>query len=142
MGQLTVPTPRSWDIDPDTSETAQPQAAEKIYEGSALSDKSGLGNVRQLVKTENFVGFAMQSNDNSAGTDGSTTITVKDKGTVNLSVTSASTVSIGAKVYATDGNTFTAASTSAVAIGAIRRKIPGSTTFCSVRIAGKGVQAG
>ena len=142
MGQLSVPTPRSWDIDADTNETAQPQAAEKTYEGAALSDKSGLGNVRQLIYSENFIGFAVQTNDNSAGTDGSTTINVKDKGSVILSVASASTVSIGAAVYAKDSNTFTAASTSAVAIGVIRRKIPGSSTFCSVRIQGKGQKAG
>ncbi len=142
MGQLTVPTPRAWDVDADSYELAQPQAAEVTYEGAALSDKSGAGNVHQLVYSEHFVGFAKQTSDNSAGTDGSTTINVKDKGTVVLSVTSASTVSIGAVVYAKDSNTFTAASTSAVAIGIIRRKIPGSSTFCSVRINGVGQKAG
>jgi len=142
MANLTVATPRPFAIEVESNEIPLPQAAENTLEGSALGDKSSLGNARTLVAADNFLGFAVQSNNNSAGTDGSVTILVKDKGLVDLVVTSASTVSIGASVYASDGNTFTAASSGNSKIGVIRRKIPGVTNFCTVAIAGVGRKAG
>ncbi|MGO9787563.1 MAG: hypothetical protein ACLPL5_12260 [Stellaceae bacterium] len=146
MAQLTVPNPRTFDLTADVSRIDFPQAAEKTFEGSALGDKSGLGNVRQLVAGDKFIGFADIAGyqDNSAGTDGSMTIPIIDKCNVWLNVASASTMPIGSKVFASDGNTFTVASAAGAnsQIGCIRQKTAGSSTYCSVSAAGVGRRAG
>jgi len=146
MGQLTVPQPRAYNLTADSNRIDLPQAAEKTFEGSALGDKSSLGNARQLVAGDNFLGFCDIAGvqDNSGGTDGSQTIPVIDKGAVWLTVASASTMALGAKVFASDGNTFTVGSAAGAnsRIGVIEQKTAGSTTYCCVQFAGVGRRAG
>jgi predicted RecA/RadA family phage recombinase len=142
MAQLTHANPRPF-TQPVDNQQDYPMTASVIYEGSAVSDAgspgSASGNAEQLVAGENFLGFAHETVNNSAGSAGSTTINVVTSGIAQLSVTGVTNASTGVDVYASDGNTFTTTSTSNSLIGRVVKVISGTT--CSVRFWGVGMKS-
>jgi len=144
MANLAAPTPRTYEIRADSDELDYPQGAEQTWEGSALTDAgspgAGTNVIHTLVAGENFVGFANTSQNNASGSAGGITINVKGKGCVKLSVTGVTAASVGKKVYASDGNTFTLTSISNTLIGVIKQIVSG--IVCMVEFAGEGFQVG
>lgn len=130
MAQLTAANPRVWEsTDGHPSENAIPAvAAVAIYAGSAVGESGATGTGRQLVALDNFMGFANETCDNTAGAAGAKLIKVLDKCIVKLTVVGVTGVGdYDAPVYASDGNTFTLTSTSNTQIGKIKRVISGTT---------------
>lgn len=92
-------------------------ASDIIYEGAAVGE-NGSGYARPLAAGDPFLGFAIEKVDNSAGAAGAKRIRVKTKGRVQLAVASlAITDNDLVKVYASDDDTFTKASTGNSLIG-------------------------
>jgi len=143
MANLTGPSPRTYEVNADPNELDYPQGSEQTWEGSALTDAgspgSGTNVAHTLIAGENFLGFANTSQNNASGTAFST-INVKGKGCAKLTVTGVTAASIGASVYASDGNTFTLTSTSNTRIGTVKQIISG--TLCLVQFAGVGFKVG
>lgn len=140
MSQLTADTVRQYDTNEDPLFNDLPvKASVAIYRNSAVGLTSGYA--RQLTTSDAFMGFADAVADNSAvATNGAISVRVRQKGTVQLSVTSVAAVTdVGSTVYATDGNAFTLASTGNVAIGKIIRWVSGTT--CLVRFEGAPVRS-
>ena len=137
MAQLTVPTPRTYKILP--VEDDFPMAASAtIYEGSALSDTgsatTATGVAEPLVAGENFMGFANATVTSPA--TGTTTINVNVDGVIQLVVTGVTSASLGATVYASDGNTFTTTSTSNTAVGKVVKIVSGTTVLVKFQAQG------
>ena len=130
MANLTTPSPRQFAVNPDFMD--YPIGTSKIYEGSAVSDagspSAGTNVANTLVAGENFLGFADQTVDNTSGASG-VTISVATKGYVQLVVTGVTSASLGATVYASDGNTFTLTSTSNSKIGKVAKIVSGTTVL-------------
>lgn len=136
MSQLTSPLPRTLELDGRNFQDYPMVSNVTIYQGSAVSDSGSPGSAtntaHQLVAGENFLGFANATVTNASG--GSSTINVITTGVVKLSVTGVSSTSLGAEVYASDGNTFTLTSSANSAIGRVVNIISGTT--CLVRFTG------
>ena len=96
-------------------------ASDIIYEGSAVGIVPGTGHAQPLAATDEFVGFAEQKADNSAGAAAAINVYVKKRGSISLSVTGAVITDVGQPVYATDDNAFGFTPVSAVFIGFVRR---------------------
>jgi hypothetical protein len=130
MAALTVQTPRTFEIPNRTFQDYAVATSATIYEGSALSDTgsatTGTNVAESLVAGENFMGFA---NANVISALAGATINVVTSGTVKLVVTGVTAASLGAEVYASDGNTFTLTSTSNSAIGRVVKIISGTTVM-------------
>lgn len=107
MAQLASDTPRIYETGDRNSLPVA--AATKIYEGSAVGVATGAAYARPLQAGDRFVGFAVVQADNSAGGAGDAYVRTHKHGAIRLTVAGVATTSIGAKVYATDGNTFTTA---------------------------------
>lgn len=134
MANLTHTQPRTYQVLP-VAYLDYPVAAAKVYEGSALSDTSstapgvaGTNVAETLVATENFIGFANATVDNSAGVSGAT-INVVAAGVIQLVVTGVTAASVGATVYASDGNTFTLTSSGNTTIGKVIQIVSGTTVL-------------
>lgn len=108
-----------------------------IYQGSAVSVVAATGYAQQIASaasaTDNFAGFANATADNTVTghTAGGINVNVVTEGLIQLAVTGATIASVGASVYASDGNTFTTTSTNNVLIGTVKRWVTGTT--CIVR---------
>lgn len=96
-------------------------AADVIYEGSAIG--TTLGNARPLVAGDRFAGFADSTADNSLGAAGAINVKVRERGKIRLPVTGVVAGSVGAKVYASDDDTFTTTAASNSLIGSVVRVI-------------------
>ncbi|MDP9175622.1 MAG: hypothetical protein M3O30_17400 [Planctomycetota bacterium] len=144
MANLTNAASRTFEMLAD--EQDYPMAAAKIYQGSALSDAGSPGaatNVAEtLVAGENFLGFANTTIDNSGGTAGSQTIDMKCKGTVLLVVAGLAATSLGASVYASDGNTFTLTAAANSKIGVVKKILSVSAGTALVSFSGVQYRAG
>ncbi len=82
-------------------------ASIKIYEGAAVGD-NGSGYMRGLVAGDAFRGFALSQADNSAvATDGNITVNLRQRGRVQLSITSLAITDVDKDVYASADGTFT-----------------------------------
>jgi hypothetical protein len=129
MSQLTKDTPRVFEQCGTEIFNDLPASNVAIYEGSAVSLSSGYA--RQLNTsdtTDGFAGFCEKVCDNSAGSAGDKNVRVRSRGFVKLSVATASGVgNISDAVYASDGNTFTLASTGNIQIGKVHRWVTGTT---------------
>lgn len=98
-------------------------ASDIIYEGAAVGE-NGSGYARPLAAGDAFMGFAIEKVDNSTGAAGAKTVRVKQRGYIRLPVTSlAITDNDLVKVYASDDDTFTKASTGNSLIGYCARFI-------------------
>lgn len=129
MGQLTKDTPKIFELNGAPEFNDLPASNVAIYEGSAVSLTSGFA--RQLNaadSSDGFAGFCEKACDNTAGAAGDKNVKVRAKGIAKLSVATASAVTnINDAVYASDGNTFTLASTGNLQIGKVARWITGTT---------------
>jgi hypothetical protein len=141
MAQLTKDTPRVFENTGPIDFNDLPASNVAIYEGSAVSIASGYA--RQLNTsdtTDGFAGFCEKACDNSAGSAGDKNVRVRSRGYVKLSVTNVSAVTnVSDAVYASDGNTFTTASTGNIQIGKVVRWISGTT--CIVYFESLGVRS-
>jgi hypothetical protein len=129
MAQLTKDTPRVFELAgaPDFNDI--PCSAAAIYEGSAVSVNSGYARQLNVADTtDGFAGFCEKQCDNSAGAAGDKNVRVRSRGYAKLSVATASAVTnVSDAVYASDGGTFTLASTGNIQIGKVARWISGTT---------------
>lgn len=96
-------------------------ASDIIYEGAAVGLVAASGHAQPLTSSDQFVGFAEEKADNSAGAAAAINVRVIKKGAVLLAVTGAVITDVGLPVYASDDNTFSFIKTSGVFIGFFRR---------------------
>lgn len=92
-----------------------------IYEGAAVGLVDATGHAQPLVAANRFGGFAEQKADNSGGAAAAISVSVYQRGMVQLAVTGALITDVGAPVYATDDDTFTLLPTGGAFIGKIAR---------------------
>lgn len=139
MAQLTAEVARQYDANKDPAIVRLGVLnAVKIYRGSAvgLSGVSG----RQLVAADTFLGFAEESPDNSSGSAGDKTVAIRQRGSVQVAVTGATSATAnGTAVYASDGNTFTTSSTGNSSVGKVEAWLTGTT--CRVYFEGAAVRS-
>lgn len=96
-------------------------ASDIIYEGAAVGIVTGTGHARPLTSVDQFVGFAEEKVDNSAGAAAAINVRVQKKGVAILAVTGAVITDVGLPVYAQDDNAFSFLKTSGVFVGFARR---------------------
>lgn len=133
MANLAKDTPRVFEIAGNEYWNDLPQAAEKSYEGSAMSvNASGYSRMLNVADTvEGFAGILEKTSDNSAGAAGDRNVRLRQKGIAKLTVVGASAVTnLNDAVYASDGNTFTLSSTGNIQIGKVIRWV--TSTTCMV----------
>lgn len=120
MATLAANTPRSY-VQGDIEEYPV-IAADIIYEGAAVGENAA-GYVRPLVAGDQFLGFALEKVDNSAGAAGDKRIKVRRRGRARLTVAGATAITANDNppVYASDDNTFTLTSTGNSHIGWVSR---------------------
>jgi hypothetical protein len=95
-------------------------ASAKIFEGSLIGATSG-GYGRPLQTGDKAMGFAKDNIDNSDGSDGDRKVDIRAKGKVSLFISGLAMANVGAKVYASDDNTFTLTETNNVYVGKVVR---------------------
>lgn len=96
-------------------------AADIIYEGAAVGE-NGSGYARPLVALDKFLGFALETADNAAGSAGDIRVQVRTKGVAQLPISGIGiTANDRPAVYASDDDTFTLTSTGNTLIGYVRR---------------------
>lgn len=92
-------------------------ASDIIYKGAAVGENAS-GYARPLVAADPFLGFAIDTADNSAGAAGAINVDLRSKGYIELSISGiAITSNDKVAVYASDDNTFTLTATSNSLIG-------------------------
>lgn len=98
-------------------------ASDIIYEGAAVGENAS-GYARPLVAADPFLGFAVETVDNSSGAAGAKTVKVRTRGRAQLAVASlAITDNDRVAVYASDDDTFTKTSSGNSKIGWCSRYI-------------------
>lgn len=98
-------------------------ASDIIYEGAAVGE-NGSGYARPLVAADPFLGFALETVDNSAGAAGAKTVKVRVRGRAQLAVGSlAITDNDRVAVYASDDDTFTFNPADGPYIGVVKRYV-------------------
>jgi len=117
MTTLSADTPRAYELG-DRNHTGV-VASDVIYEGAAVGLSSGYA--RPLVSADVFVGFCMQTADNSDGSAGDIKVETKTYGQAQLAVASAVITSVGLPVYAIDDNSFTLVASTNTFIGYVKR---------------------
>jgi hypothetical protein len=133
MSNLSADAARSYELTgPYDFNDLPVKASTTIYEGSGVSLASGVARVLNVADTtDGFAGFADKRADNGSGADSDINVRVRSRGYVVLSVATASGVgNVNDAVYASDGNTFTLASTGNLQIGKVARWI--TSTYCLV----------
>jgi len=128
MATLAADKPRSYEMGIAPIYNDVPViAADIIYEGAAVGEvlTTGIGNVRPLVATDIFIGFADAQSDNSLGAAAAKNVRVRSKGAVQLAVagTEPAVNFLGTAVYASDDDTFTFTAAGNTQIGKLHRKI-------------------
>lgn len=124
MATLSVDTPRAFEnTGGHPSMNEYPIIADDIiYAGAAVGESSSDGTARPFVASDVFLGFCVETCDNTGGSAGDKRVKVYDKGVVWLTVTGADNVNdLGATVYASDDATFTLTASGATAIGKVKR---------------------
>lgn len=106
-------------------------ASDIIYQGAAVGE-NGSGYARPLQAGDAFLGFAVGPCDNSAGSAGSKSVSVKTRGVVRLTVAGATAITANDRplVYASDDATFTLTASTNSPIGRVRRWL--ASTDCLV----------
>lgn len=121
MATLAVDTPRDYQL--GFMEDYPVIAADIIYQGAAVGE-NGLGYARPLVALDPFLGFAMQTTDNSLGAAGDKLAQVRVSGRAKLAIAGlAITANDRPAVYASDDNTFTLTALNNSKIGWVSRWI-------------------
>lgn len=123
MATLTKNAPRSYQIG---DEALIPMVADDvIYEGAAVGTSAGYA--RPLVAGDAFEGFAIAPADNTGGAAGEKSARVRARGRVVLSVSGVSGAGdLGAKVYASDDDTFTTTEGANSLVGVVVEWVSGS----------------
>lgn len=104
-----------------------PQAAEKIYEGSAVQRNSSGYAAKISGAGQEFAGFADGYVDNSAGSAGDRRCEMRQFGFAVLSITGVTAITdVGKAVFASDENTFSLVGSTGTPIGEIVRWISGT----------------
>ena len=119
MTTLAADTPRT--IEVGERNEFPVVASDIIYEGAAVGIVIASGHARPLTSVDQFVGFAEDKADNSAGAAAAINVRVIKKGSVLLAVTGAVITDVGNPVYAQDDNAFSFLKASGVFIGYFRR---------------------
>lgn len=121
---LSADTPRGYEQGDINSLPVK--ASSKIYEGSAVGLSSGYA--RALVAGDEFQGFAIELADNSAtATDGYIRVKVRDKGKMQITLTSVAVTHVGDSVYMSDDGTFTLDSSGNSLVGKVHRYVTTNT---------------
>ena len=123
---LTADEPR--DYQTGDIETYPVEASVVIYEGAAVGENAS-GYAQASTGANTFLGFAVRQSDNATGAAGDTTVDVKTKGRVKLTITGTIADNDRVAVYASDDGTFTKTSTSNAKIGWYSRWIDNSTAI-------------
>jgi ribosomal protein L27 len=120
---LSANKPRTYEPTLEKHINELPSVASDItYVGSACSTNSSGYTGPLLTADSIFAGFAIEKCDNSAGSAGDKNVVVRQRGTVELTITGVDNVNdIQKTVYATDDGTFTLTASGATAIGKIVR---------------------
>ena len=118
MTTLAVDTARSFELG-DVNEIPV-IASDILYEGSAVGD-NGSGYARPLVAGDPFRGFVESKVDNSTGAAGDKRVRLRNRGLVELSISSLAITDVGKAVYASDDNAFTLTKGSNTCIGHVHR---------------------
>lgn len=138
MATLAADKPRAYELTgahPNYNEIPA-IASDIIYAGAAVGESSSAGTGRPLAAGDNFMGFAVEQCDNSAGAAAAKRIKVLSTGVVWLTVTSGDNINdYGDTVYASDDDTFTMVSTGNSSIGKLKRYDSG-TGKCLVAFEG------
>jgi hypothetical protein len=124
MATLAKDTPRQFELTgghPNLNEVPA-IASDIIYAGAAVGESSSAGTGRPLVAGDNFLGFCIETCDNSAGAAAAKLIKVYTEGDVWLTVTNIDNIDdLGVTVYASDDAVFTTTATGNTAIGKVKR---------------------
>lgn len=134
MATLAADVKREYESEPTLVINDLPViASDIIYEGAAVGDNAS-GYMRPLVAGDPFRGFAARRVDNSSGSAGDKSATLRQEGIVRLAVTGATAVTdVGAIVYATDDDTFTLTGGAATPIGRVHRWVSSTTCLVAFR---------
>lgn len=95
-------------------------ASDIIYEGAAVGD-NGSGYARPLVAADPFRGFATAKVDNASGSAGDKYVRVRQKGQIQLAISSLAITDVGKAVYASDDDTFTLTASTNSFVGRVKR---------------------
>lgn len=121
MTTLSADKPRDYQL--GEHEEYPVVASDIIYEGAAVGE-NGSGYARPLQAGDVFLGFALETADNSAGSAGDIRVRVRTKGRIVLPISGlAITANDRPAVYASDDDTFTLTATSNSLIGYLSRWI-------------------
>lgn len=123
MAQLTASKKRIYELIDGECFNDLDLAAVKVFDGSAVGVVVGTGLHRQLVAADKFAGFADESIDNSAGAAQAKRVRVRERGRLKVTGVTVALTDIGAKVYMSDGDTFTLTAGSNSHVGWIHRVI-------------------
>jgi hypothetical protein len=97
-------------------------ASDIIYAGAAVGESSSDGTCRPLVAGDTFLGFAVETVDNSAGSAAATNVKIAQSGYVWLTVTNGDNINdLGITIYASDDDTFTSVASGNSAVGKLVR---------------------
>lgn len=103
-------------------------ASTKVYLGAAVGMAAAATGARPLVATDKFLGFAIDSVDNTGGAAGAKNVRVKTVGMIVATVVGlAATTAVGTSVYMSDDNTYTLTATSNTLVGKVHRVLTGGT---------------
>lgn len=106
------------------------QAAEKIYQGSAVGIVAADGYADVLAAGMVFVGFAEKTADNTGGAAGAIRVRCRREGQVKLVVVGVDATKVGEPVFATDDDTFTLTSAAnRPQIGIVSQHVSGTTCW-------------
>lgn len=91
-----------------------------IYQGAAVGE-NGSGYARPLVAGDPFLGFALGPVDNTGGSAGDLSVSVRLTGKIRLTVAGATAITANDRpvVYASDDNTFTLTASTNTPIGRV-----------------------
>jgi hypothetical protein len=126
---LAAATPRAFELGPFNEIPVI--ADDIIYQGAAVGVVAASGHAQPLANPNQFAGFATETCNNAGGAAAAKRVKVRTRGLVELAVADVAITDYGAAVYATDDNTFTLTSTSAVLVGYVHRFV--STGVAIVR---------
>lgn len=120
MATLTADAPRNLILG-DIQE--YPVVADDIIYAGAAVGENGAGYARPLQAGDPFLGFAEVKADNTGGSAGDMRVRTWRRGTARLTVAGATTIAAnaGAKVYASDDDTFTTTATDNTLVGVVSR---------------------
>ncbi|SEH51448.1 hypothetical protein SAMN05216228_100223 [Rhizobium tibeticum] len=121
MAMTTLAASKTRDYQLGDKEEYPVIASDIIYQGAAVGE-NGAGYARPLVAADPFIGFAMETIDNSGGAAGAKGVNLRKKGNIVLPIAGlAITANDRPAVYASDDDTFTLTAAGNSLIGYVSR---------------------